>query len=457
MLVKRVPVLYVFFSCFICFLSSFTTGSVCASELFTGVPLEVFTGEESYFWARVERHKDPHPGFVQENFHPEGERNDPILKKWFGNDSTPHSGEFLLHCAEGYDKRNLQIPVLLIHGASDNANRAWIHPYIRHKCFQGEISEIPEKERGFAYWLSNLGYPVFAVTFAHGQGDNFMQSEQIADAITRIRQIMKRENDADFKVSLIAHSKGNIAARLYLSGSRSLFPRKKFLTEYRGDVKTYIAVAPAMRGIDTPFRYYVYNLALAAEKVAKPVMLNAPIACDRILVYGLWKKTNKNSIFPESGDNLFPGQCQLLYNLAEENIVPLGLDSNTSDFNQTMIALYYGGTTAFLSSRGIEKAIDAGERLMYKLESKGINPDVSLCVLAGNCPNITYEEDKLTPMPWEKFTPAGDGLIPLESSTFTDNILNMGANLIEKKILYFNHLDLARHNSLLQIIDEWLL
>ncbi|HNV72608.1 MAG TPA: hypothetical protein PKO06_23065 [Candidatus Ozemobacteraceae bacterium] len=153
--------------------------SLCLTTLFASPdfipePEAVFTGAEAGAWARVERLSDPHPGFVQETFCPAGEQKDPSIVKWFGNKKTPHSRTFLLHCAKGFDGRTLPEPILLVHGAGDNANRGWIHPY---------TSVLPEKlpleERGLALWLSDLGYAVFAVTFAHNQGCNIMQAEQV--------------------------------------------------------------------------------------------------------------------------------------------------------------------------------------------------------------------------------------------------------------------------------------
>ncbi|MBF0545120.1 MAG: hypothetical protein HQM08_11825 [Candidatus Riflebacteria bacterium] len=423
------------------------------SEKFNSNPITVFEGRDAAFWERVERLRDNHEGFVQENFHPNGTQTNEKIKMWFGGNSTPHSGEFLLHCAKNYNGKNLNTPILLIPGSCDNANRGWIHP--KKLDFDGNLSELPDNEKGFAVWLSEMGYSVFAVTFAHPQGDNFMQSEHIANAITRIRILLNRQNDPNFKVNLIAHSKGNMPARLYLSDSKSLFPNKKYLTNFRHDVASYIAIASGFRGIDSPFRYYGYNLAVCG-KLVEPRKLNAPSAADKMLMYGLWNDYSDVSINPDEGKNYFPGQCQLLYDLAGEGILPLGVDSYTSDMNYTMNCLYFGGTSLFLHSRGIKTAIDLGERMIYKLEEKGIDPSVNLGVIAGNSPFITKIEGETIPMPWEFFSPDGDGLVPIVSSTFTDNALKRGAKLIGKKIFSLNHLELTQEKKVLKAIDEWL-
>ncbi|HNW35026.1 MAG TPA: hypothetical protein PKM25_08860, partial [Candidatus Ozemobacteraceae bacterium] len=242
-----------------------------ATDLFSPAPLAVFQAPESGMWETVERLRDTHPMMTPEAFSPPSTVLDPSLRTWFGNTPAPPSNEFLLHCAKGYRGRTLRNPVLLIHGAGDNANRAWIHPH----DFVMPKDLSPDK-RGFALWLSEMGYATFAISFAHNQGDNIMQAEQIANAIRRIRIIMRRTNDPNFKVDIIAHSKGNVAARVYLSDMRSLFPDKPWLTPYRGDVRTYIAIAAPFRGMDIPFRYYLYNTTI----MSNPGEFNSPAGSD---------------------------------------------------------------------------------------------------------------------------------------------------------------------------------
>ena len=419
--------------------------SLFASPVFLPEPEEVFTGSEAGAWARVERLSDPHPGFTQEAFCAAGEQNDPWIIKWFGGDTTPHSRSFLLHCAKGFEGKTLPEPILLVHGAGDNANRAWIHPYA-HSLPQ----KISEKERGFALWLSDLGYAVFAVSFAHNQGCNIMQAEHVANAISRIRTLMKREGDPNFKVNVVAHSKGNVVTRIYCSDAPKIFPKKKFLSAFRKDVDTYIGIGPAFRGIDTPFRYYGYNLQIATQKNS-----NGPVAAESLLLYGFWRNMKEMSLYKDAA-NYFPGQCQLLFNLVRDANVPLGVESMTLDM-VTPYALYFGGISPLMTSRGIEKAIDEGERLIYRLEEQGFNPNMKIGVIAGSSPFITYKDAfTLTPMPWEYLTPAGDGLVYLASALHTDNAIKRGAKLIGKKTVDLNHVDIGRNRDVVRIIDDWL-
>ncbi|OQA06790.1 MAG: hypothetical protein BWY66_01682 [bacterium ADurb.Bin374] len=431
-----------------CFLILVPALSGFASSQFDTEPLEVFTGAMAAPWERVERLIDRHPGFVHEAFAPEGVQTDPRIIRWFGGDKTPHSNRFLLHCFRDYSKRTFPTPVLLIHGSVDNANRGWVHPY----DMSGSLQSLPPDKVGFACRLADLGYAVFAITFAHGQGDNIMQAEQVANAIRRIRILLGREKDPDFKIDLIAHSKGNVAARLYCSDARSIFPNLTFLTPFRKDVRKYIAIASPMRGIDTPYRYYGYNLHIALNPG------NAPMGASKMLINGAWKGFHDRTVFSDS-KNYWPGQPQLLFNLVRDGNIPLGIESATADAGASALALYHGGTSLALESRGIDKAIEAGDRLIYRLEEKGIDPSVHLCVLAGNNPYLSLKLPVLgyTPTPYETFSAPYDGLLFVDSAVWTKGILKRGAKLFAKSVIYLNHLDLARAPEAFKLIDTWLM
>ena len=382
--------------------------------------------------------RNPHPGFTRENFHPENTIQNPQLKKWFGGTATPHSGVYLLHYMTGFDSRVKagSIPVLLIHGAADNANRAWIHPWEALMP-----SQLAPDKRGFALQLHDAGYPVFAITFAHGHGDNFMQAAHVAGAI---------ERTGCGRIDVIAHSKGAVTARLYASGGRDLFNDKVFLPAYRGDIRNFIAIASPMRGVDTPFRYYGYNLKVASDGAG------LPMAATALLFNGQWRDFTAMTLYFGSA-GWFPGQAQMLFNLVRDAGIGLGPDSATADYGATAAALYHGGTTALASSRGIDSAIRDGGSLIYRLEQRGIDPGINLGVIAGNSPFITYPlPGQLVPMPWELYTPAGDGIVFLASSMHTDAILRRGARLLGKHEFNLNHVDIARMPAVMARITSWL-
>ncbi len=437
-----------FFGFLASFLFIFAVFPAFASSQFNTEPVEVFTGSDASPWERIERLIDPHPGFVPETFPDEGRQTDPRIVRWFAGNATPHSNQFLLHCYRGYSQKAFPNPVLLVHGSVDNANRGWIHPY----DMSGDTESTPPEQQGFACKLADLGYAVFAVTFAHGQGDNIMQAEHVANAIRRIRVLLHREADPDFKVDIIAHSKGNVAVRLYCSDARAIFPGKTFLTPFRHDVRKYVAIASPMRGIDTPYRYYGYNLHLALNPG------NAPLGASKMLINGSWKDFRNRTVFPDS-KRYWPGQSQLLFNLVRDGNIPLGIESATVDGGASALALYNGGRSLALESRGIDKAIDAGDRLIYRLEEKGIDPSVFLCVLAGNNPYLSLKLPVLgyTPTPYETFSAPYDGLLFVESALWTKGILNRGAKLLAKSVIYKNHLDLARCPEAFKLIDTWLM
>ncbi|MBI2943757.1 MAG: hypothetical protein HYY25_06115 [Candidatus Wallbacteria bacterium] len=417
-----------------------------ASDEFTPDAEEVFVGADAGCWERVERLRDPHAGFQQEAFAPAGLLKDPWLIRWFGGKKGPHSGTVLLHCAPGWRSASRPVPILLVHGASDNANRAWLHPY------DGMLGPGQKpKEPGFALTLASRGYAVFAVTFAHSQGDNFLQAEQLSNAIRRIRRLLEREHDRNFAVDLIGHSKGGVAARLYCSGARSLFPKKTFLSEFRGDVRRFIAVGSPMLGVDTGFRYYLYNLW-----VDQDANVHAPMAADKMLLYGFWTDVGERSLYTDRG-NAFPGQCQVLYDLDGSGVVPLAPDSYTVDGNLTMRALYHGGTSMFLHSRGIRTAIEQGDRLIYKLEERGLDPRVSLAVLAGKKPFDKLQSgNRVIPVWNHPLSPKSDGVVFVASALSLDGVVRRGAKLLGKELLDLNHLALACNPKALAVLEKWL-
>ena len=70
-------------------------------------------------------------------------------------------------------------------------------------------------------------------------GCNLHQGEAVANAITRIRKLLGREDDENFKVDLITYSKGAMAARCYVQSAND-FVGFDYLTDYRGDVRRVV-------------------------------------------------------------------------------------------------------------------------------------------------------------------------------------------------------------------------
>ena len=80
---------------------------------------------------------------------------------------------------------------LIVPGAGDNASRSAVPA----------ISELRQR-----------GYGCFSITFAHPHGDNYVQAQQIANAVARIREVTGAS-----QVDIIAHSKGATATAIYLA------------------------------------------------------------------------------------------------------------------------------------------------------------------------------------------------------------------------------------------------
>lgn len=77
-------------------------------------------------WVRVERWNDNDPGFAPEAYPPDGRGDqDGQRRTFFGNVARPRSSRFLLYLAPGWDTGSRPTPVLLVHGANDNPDRAW--------------------------------------------------------------------------------------------------------------------------------------------------------------------------------------------------------------------------------------------------------------------------------------------------------------------------------------------
>ena len=173
--------------------------------------------------------------FKQQDFAARTKHRDKSIIEAFGTDA-PHSGDALLHYAgptpAGVEKKDT--PVLLVHGATKNGNFWW------------DPSE-DGKNNGLAQKLRDEGHETYAVTFAHNQDDNFLWAEQIANAVAEI----KKQTGAE-QVDIVAHSKGGVPTRLYVSDVRR---EGVDATPYQNDVRRVVLVGTPNGGIDYSFRH----------------------------------------------------------------------------------------------------------------------------------------------------------------------------------------------------------
>lgn len=351
---------------------------------------------ETKRWAKTERLEDADPNLEGDRHSDWTQHHDPEVVAAFG-EAKPPSTRFLLHYAEGWDAPSQPVPVLLVHGAGLTANH----------CFADRPIEQPYP--GLAAHLAEHGRAVFAVTFAHGHGDNFRQAEIVADAIARVLQV----TGAD-RVDLVAHSKGGMPCRIYLSNAGP-----KWATRYRGDVRRYVMLGTPNGGIDVSFAYPNLNYWILENKSS------APLSWTEGLYYGQWVKFGERAL--TSG--CYPGQLQMVARWDQRY-------GTTRAVGQLDVAATYeGGRGQVCAAIGIDRAIEAGGDAMAKLATKGIDPRVELAVLAGVSPWTMH-------LIGERRGPS-DGLLLVASALDTDPLTRRGAKLLRKDLRSLNHLQLV--------------
>lgn len=340
------------------------------------------------FWEQVELQQVASLKGRNEVHCPQNEHLDLDIISSF-NSATPAPDKYLLHCAPGWHSNQHRVPVLLVPGAGLDAN-----------SFTDLYSMGYE---GLQQQLLELGYRVFAITFSHTHGDNFIQAEQLAAAIARVRELTGSE-----QIDLLAYSKGGTAARIYLSGLSE--------TPYRGDVRRYLMLGTPNMGVDFPFRNSLCNYLIYISGS------NGVLAWDKVFSFGSMVDVSRRSIYR---DGSFPGQCQLLYRW--DDVYQLDM------LQQDWWSTYYGGAGLISHSRGIDQAIADGGGLVERLDAVGLQPGIDFYVLAG-------DNNFFNAFPGDESGP-GDGLVFLESVLYTDGLARRGALLKAKDTLPINHLE----------------
>ncbi len=430
-------------------------------------------------WDRVERLSDPDPSlFVQEDFSAAGAWSDsspfsPHVATAFGS-STPHSRSFLLHFAPGWALAPEPYPVLLIPGAG--ASASGVFPVL-------------------ARYLAGEGRSVFALTFPHPHGDVFQDAEAIADAIARILSLTGAE-----KVDLIAHSKGGIAASVYLAhvpgwdwSEQSDTRGGRYTasgTPFRGDVRRFIAAGVPFQGVDTAFRWTAAAVATATagSDALTPYPFTAwyPYTTGNLLAS---ESLQGEDLWPEGGDP-FPGQAQIL--APWEDVHPLPgsrVELGILALQQDWYTVWNGGFGLYTYSPGFASAMEAGGEVILHLAAAGIDPSVEVAILAGAHPLVPLSSATEVVDPfgaaWDEFLGQGDeyyadlwegvlaedfpdltltaddmaglrsgdlmmgevsglsdGVVFWDSATASESILHRGAPLLETRTVVLSHLDL---------------
>jgi pimeloyl-ACP methyl ester carboxylesterase len=388
-----------------------------------------FEGRDSSPWERIEQIKDTNRNFTFEKFHYKSRRTHSITYKAFGS-NTPHSSRFLLHFAPNWNKATHPVPILLVHGAGDNATRGFAHPWVFDIPEDGKI-----EKPGIMQNLVKKGFSVFAITFSHPHGDNFLQAQQIANAINRIRQV----TGAD-KVDVLCHSKGAMSVRIYASDLGEEYPKYSWITPYQNDIRKILFVASPLKGIDTAFRYYAYNFTVMYEDMA------APLGATIMTWQGQFAGTEKHN-------ELFPGQFQMLHNWVKDGI-PFNYQSSTPDMNTTRKALYFGGSTTLVSSDGIDATIQKAGDVINSLCRKGIDPSITCHILAGSKQEIDKVKFFWFEFPVGEFADSSDGVLFLKSATYKKGLTARGAKIGSVKVLNTHHVGVTVLPAALDHISE---
>ncbi|MFI9784276.1 esterase/lipase family protein [Kitasatospora sp. NPDC051984] len=370
-------------------------------------------------WAQVERYLDGTSGFTQEQYPSDGRGDqDGTRVTYFGGVKRPFSGRFLLYSAQGWNTA-AGTPVLLVHGANDNADRAWANPGETGNC---GASSCPST--GMAQALAASGHRVFAIGFAHKQGDNLMQAQAVGDAIA----VIKARTGAA-QVDVVAWSKGEVAARSYVSSVKPSWGRA-----YAGDVRKLVTLGGPNGGLD-----YTYAHGWAFSLATWPACggtANAPSPHLYMTCYGTYTSQPCLGVLPTGGYDCFPGQRQLLARWDG----PYGVDSTMQDWWTT----YYGGQGFYTSGQGIQAAIDAGS-LIKPLQQAGVPLGIPTYLLAGGSADI--------PGILNEGRGPSDGLVFTASALDTTGIAKVGGTALLSGL---NHMELAWGNAAVSQVTAWL-
>ena len=364
---------------------------------------------QSQYWERIECYQDAARPFAMESALNKSRHENPEIVAAFGSNLPPAS-TFLLHYGPKW-KTNTGKVVVLAHGASDNATRAWAAP----TSMQGG------SDQGLLQALEAKGYRVFAVTFPHKHGNIFYESQYLADAI----ELAKQATGAG-KVILIGHSAGGLAARAYVSS----FRLNGAWTAYRGDVEQFLTLATPHRGQDFAFRHPEFNYFFMKDELAA----NAPMSWDKILVYGVWQDTFEFSIFSDN----FPMQQQVLYDWTGKfPMSPLSPDSYTT---------LHGGQGFVSHSLGIESAMLKGGNFMSAFRGYPVPAELPVTVIAGT-------NQAISGVPQTEKDGPSDGLVFVESASHTADLTSPARKEpIRKMLVNENHLTIAYSPDMMKLI-----
>lgn len=373
-------------------------------------------------WEKVERYRDSTAGFANEQYPPDGRGDqDGQRLTFFGGVRQPSSARFLLYSAPGWSTGSRTTPVLLVHGANDNPDRAWANPNESGGFGCGVVS-CPST--GLMQYLRNRGHRVFAIGFAHKQGENRQHAQQVGDAIALIKARLSVP-----AVDVVGWSKGMMSARMYVSSVRPAWGRP-----YAGDVRRLVLLGGPNGGYDYPFAHgWAHNFSIWPECGGA---INAPSPHTRMTCFGLYTYHPELSITPTAGWDAYPGQRQML---ARWDGV-YGVNTAAQDWYTT----YYGGQGFYTAGPGIQAAINAGS-LISTIRAAATPPGVQVYLLAGGSATIVGI--------WNETRGPSDGVVFVSSALDTTGVTTVGGTALVGSA---NHLQLGWAAATVSQVGTWL-
>ncbi|MEQ7154670.1 esterase/lipase family protein [Brevundimonas aurifodinae] len=366
-------------------------------------------------WVRVERWRDTTSAFTQEAFPPDGRGDQTGQRATYFADASPHSSKFLMYYAPGWNTGTRPVPVLLVHGANQDADVAWADPNEAGPYGCGRYS-CPST--GMMQSLSGAGYKVFALGLPHKNGDGYFWSEQIADAIA----IIKSRTGAT-QVDVVAWSKAASNARMYVSNVR-----RSWGTNYRGDIRRLILLGSANNGIDLSFRHgWTFSLVVYPECGG---VINGPTPHDYLVCYGAWREGAEWTY----ASTYFPGSAQLLKRWDATYALPT--------YEQDWYTTFHGGQGFYSSGPGIDAYL--GASLVNTIRNAPSPSGVRIHNLCGNQNDIALLHNE--------HTGPSDGVVFIQSCRDIVGVTNHGGSAT----LAVNHLELGWEATALTQVRSWL-
>ncbi|GAB3028964.1 esterase/lipase family protein [Bowmanella dokdonensis] len=366
-------------------------------------------------WVKVERWRDTSGNIGAETYPADGRGDQSGQRATFFGTGQPHPSRFLLYHAPGWNSNTKPVPVLLIHGANQDADIAWANPNEAGNYGCGRQS-CPGS--GLMQILSGNNFKVFALSLAHKNGDGYIWSQQIANAIA----LVKSKTGAS-KVDLVTWSKSAFNARMYVSSLTQSWGQS-----YASDVRRLIMLGAPNNGIDWSFRHG-WNHTFAVYPGCGGV-INGPTAHDEIYCYWLWRSGPQWTY----ASSYFPGASQMLKRWDGQYSLPVA--------EQDWYTTYYGGQGYYTYGQGIDAFTPYS--LVDMVRQAGTDADVEVFNLCGNQADIALIHNE--------HTGPSDGVVFVQSCLDGTGISNYAGSAT----IAVNHLELGWTNAGTSQIQAWL-